>query len=80
LKRAFVRSLAMIGEAAKQVPQSLRDAYPRIEWRSMAAMRDHLVHAYFGVDHEPVWGVVADKLPILKVELERMLADLSTSE
>ncbi len=46
----------------------------------MAAMRDRLVHGYFGVDHELVWDVIAEKLPMLKVELEQMLADLSTSE
>lgn len=50
LKRAFVRSIEIIGEASKQVPEALRQKYPHIEWRAMAAMRDKLVHEYFGVD------------------------------
>ncbi|UCC88339.1 MAG: DUF86 domain-containing protein [Anaerolineales bacterium] len=38
LKRAFVRSIEIIGEASKQVPEALRQKYPHIEWRAMAAM------------------------------------------
>ena len=48
LKRAFVRSLEIIGEAAKKVSGDLRDRYPNIDWRSMAGMRDRLIHDYFG--------------------------------
>jgi len=49
-KRAFVRSFEIIGEATKHVPDDLRDAYPQIQWRAVAGMRDHLIHGYFGVD------------------------------
>lgn len=40
LRRAFVRSLEIIGEAAKKVPEDFRARYPAIEWRAMAGMRD----------------------------------------
>lgn len=50
LKRAIVRSLAIIGEAAKKVDKAFRDEYPSIEWTAMAKMRDKLIHHYFGVD------------------------------
>ena len=66
LRRAFVRSLEIIGEAAKQVPEDVRRKYPEVEWRAMAGMRDRLIHAYFGVDYEIVWDVVVNKIPRLK--------------
>ena len=48
LRRAFVRSLEIIGEAAKKVPDDFRLSNPMIEWRAMAGMRDRLIHDYFG--------------------------------
>jgi uncharacterized protein with HEPN domain len=46
LKRAFVRSLEVIGEAAKQIPDDLRQKHGRVEWRAIAGMRDRLIHGY----------------------------------
>ena len=50
-KRAFVRSIEIIGEVAKQVPEDTRREHPVVEWRKMAGMRDRLVHDYSGVDY-----------------------------
>ena len=57
LKRAFVRSIEVIGEAAKSLSEELRGRYPEGEWQAMAGMRDRLIHGYFGVDYELVWEV-----------------------
>ncbi len=65
LKRAFVRSIEIIGEASKQVPEDLKRKYGHLEWKAMAGMRDRLIHAYFGVDYDLVWDVVANKIPAL---------------
>jgi uncharacterized protein with HEPN domain len=74
LKRAFVRSLEIIGEAVKQIPEDVRQNYPQIEWRLIAGMRDRLIHNYFGVDYEIVWDAVANKIPILDRTVKEMLA------
>lgn len=74
LQRAFVRSLEIIGEAAKHVPDALRIRHPSVPWRAMAGMRDRVIHDYLGVDYEIVWDVVENKVPALRKDLERILA------
>ena len=66
VKRAFVRSLEIIGEAAKKVPSEIRNRYPAIDRRTMAGMRDRLIHNYFGVDYAIVWDVAERKIPTLR--------------
>ena len=73
LKRAFVRSIEIIGEAAKKVPDNLKQKYTQIEWRAMAGMRDRLIHGYFGIDYDIVWDVVTNKIPQLQQEVEEIL-------
>ena len=73
LKRAFVRSLEIIGEAAKSVPDVLKQRYTHVEWRAMAGMRDHLIHGYFGVDFDIVWDVVVNKVPVLEKDVIEMI-------
>jgi uncharacterized protein with HEPN domain len=73
LKRAFVRSLEVIGEAVKQIPDNVREPHPQIEWRSIAGMRDRLIHGYFGIDYEIVWDAAANKIPALAVAVQAML-------
>jgi len=75
LRRAFVRSLEIIGEAAKKVPEDFRTAYPAVEWRAMAGMRDRLIHDYFGVDFELVWDVVQTRIPELRRQLAAILGE-----
>ena len=71
---AVIRNLEVIGEAVKQLPADLRQRYPRIPWRSITALRNVLIHEYFGVDLEIVWRVVQRRLPTLKRHIEVMLS------
>jgi uncharacterized protein with HEPN domain len=72
MRRAFVRSLEIIGEAAKKVPDAFRAQYSGLEWRAMAGMRDRLIHGYFGVDYQLVWDVIQNRIP----ELRRQIASI----
>lgn len=73
LKRAFVRSIEVIGEATKNLSDDLRDRHPAVEWRAMAGMRDRLIHGYFGVDYEIVWDVATEKAPELAEHIRAIL-------
>jgi len=73
LKRAFVRSIEIIGEASKKLPEDVKSKQPDIEWRKVAGMRDRLIHDYFGVDYTIVWDVATTKLPDLREKLQSLL-------
>lgn len=73
LKRAFVRSIEIIGEATKKLPDELKQRHPYIQWKEMAGMRDRLIHDYFGIDYDIVWDVVKNKIPLLLKNVRQIL-------
>lgn len=75
LQRAFVRSLEIIGEAIKLVPNDLRSAHQEVDWKAFAGLRDKLIHHYFGVDYQLVWDVVVHELPALKPKLQNIISN-----
>ena len=79
LKRAFVRSLEIIGEAGKKIPAEIKAQHPEIEWRKITGIRDRLIHGYFGVDYRIVWDVAVNKLPVLRDQLTRLLDACASS-
>jgi len=69
--------LMMLGEAAYKMSRSIQRRYQEIPWRQISGLRHVLVHGYFAVDLDIVWGVVERDLPSLRVQLERVLSDLA---
>lgn len=77
---AVVRAIEVIGEAAKNVPATIRTRYPAIPWKEMAGMRDKVTHFYFGIDRESIWIAVKERIPSLKPTIEQILKDLNSTE
>ena len=70
---AVIRAFEIIGEAARQIPESVREKNPTIPWREISAMRNKLTHEYFGVNTEVVWRTIQDDLPVITPALKKML-------
>jgi uncharacterized protein with HEPN domain len=73
---AVVRSLEIIGEAARNIPADIREKYGTVPWKKMIGMRDKVIHGYFGVNAKTLWTTVRDDLPPLKQLVQKMLKDL----
>lgn len=77
---AVIKRFENIGEATKNIPEEIKAGYPDIPWKEMAGMRDKLVHFYFGVKHELVWTAVKNRIPAIRLVIEKLLNDLESIE
>jgi uncharacterized protein with HEPN domain len=73
---AVIRSLEIIGEATKNIPDSVRDKYSHVPWKDMAGTRDKIIHHYFGVDLKVVWKTITEDIPLLKPMIRGILNDI----
>jgi len=67
-----VHHIQLIGEAAGGISIEFREKNPEISWRKILAMRNVLVHEYFGIDLDEIWKTMKSDLPLLKVWLESL--------
>ena len=73
LKRAFIRSLEIIGEAVRNLPERFRKEHPFVPWKEIAGMRNKLIHEYFGVNYKVVWKTVKKDIPELREQIKKIL-------
>ena len=68
-QNAIIRSLEIMGEAVKNIPQNIKTKYKDVPWKEIAGTRDKITHHYFGVDLGLIWKVVKENIPILKKQM-----------
>jgi len=70
---AVVRNFEVIGEASKNISAGFKAKYPDILWKTIAGLRDKLIHFYFGIDYKIVWNITKKELPKLKKQINSIL-------
>ena len=59
---AAIRNVELLGEAARQLPDEIRSLSPEIDWSKIIAVRNILIHAYFGLDDDILWDILQNKI------------------
>ena len=70
---AVTRNLEIMGEAAKNISNELKEKYSELPWKELAGVRDRLIHQYFGINYDIVWGIINEELSQLAVKIEKMI-------
>lgn len=73
---AVIRNLEIIGEAARHIPPEVQAKFPNLPWEEMRAMRNLLIHEYFGVDLWIIWQTTQEDLPSLVQQIQHALSKM----
>jgi uncharacterized protein with HEPN domain len=80
ISSAVIRKFEIIGEATKNISETIRNKYPEIPWKEMAGMRDRLIHLYFGIKYDLVWHTIKDVIPLVKPLIRKVTEDIVTQK
>jgi uncharacterized protein with HEPN domain len=72
----IIHHIEVIGEACRFLPAEFQAHHSSVPWADIVGMRNLLIHHYFGIDIEAVWGVVENDIPELKANIQVILKDL----
>jgi uncharacterized protein with HEPN domain len=73
---AVLRNFEVIGEAAKNVPDDIRQEYDDVPWSEMAGMRDKLIHGYATVELQIIWTTIQEEVPALGAQITSVRDEL----
>ena len=69
---AVLYNLAIIGEAARHIPEEICRRFSEVAWAKMRGMRNIVTHEYFGISLPIVWETVQRRRPELKRAIGRI--------
>jgi len=70
---AVIRNLEIIGEAARNIPEDVKEENSSIPWQDIIDFRNRITHGYFDISLEIVWYIIKKELPDLKQKVRKML-------
>ena len=79
LALAVIRLIEILGEAAKNISLDVQAQAPEVPWRQIAGTRDRLAHAYFDVNLDIIWQIIATDLQPLIHNLETLMHQADAS-
>ena len=69
---AVVRNLEIIGEAARNIPDEIKNKYQNVDWKGMIGLRNRIAHGYFGINLTIIWEILKQELPPLKEKMKQI--------
>ncbi len=75
---AVLRNLEIIGEAAKNVPDEIRQRFSLVDWRKISGFRDIVAHPYFSINDSIAWDIIQNKIPELNAQITQVRRELLT--
>ena len=72
-----IHHLQVIGEAARGVSQSHKERHPEVPWPEIVALRNILVHEYFGLNMHQVWTMIQKDLPKLEEQVQHIRSQIA---
>ena len=76
LRSACIRQLEIVGEAVSRLSDDMITNYPDVEWQKIKALRNLLIHEYFGVSNQIIWNVIQRNIPIFKEQIDQILDNI----
>ena len=76
-RRALERTLEVIGEAAGRISERMREAHPEVPWVAIIGQRNIIAHGYAAIDHGRLFATATNDIPVLIMNLERIVEELS---
>jgi uncharacterized protein with HEPN domain len=70
---AIERNFTIMGEAARNIPQEIKEKYPFVEWQKVSDFRNILAHENFGISKKIMWTIIKEKLPPLQKSIQTVL-------
>jgi uncharacterized protein with HEPN domain len=71
-RRALERSVEIVSEAAKALPDRLRETEPEVPWKDIIGIGNLLRHEYYRIDDTTMLNILRVHLPTLLSAIDRM--------
>lgn len=70
---AVLRNLHTLSESTQRLSDAVKEQRPDVDWSSIGAFRNVVVHDYLGIDLERIWDLLEFDLPAFKQAIRVML-------